>query len=165
MQMKLDFLFNRHDPGTSWRGRKEPRLGEPGGRDSTKPPEQAADAAGDTFALLPHSLRRAGRQMSPRQLAEWAHDMYIGGALNWEEYRLAGFPAELHPQYNVTIGALTGQLAAPDRPRDMVREWEDRLAFFNRHNSAVGPQLGRTEKILTLLRKQSAPQPKRARPF
>lgn len=89
--------------------------------------------------------------MSPRQLAEWAHEMYLSGALTWDEYRLAGFPAELHPHYNATVGALTGRPAAPDQPRDMVKEWEEKLAFYHRHNPSIDPQIRRTEKILALL--------------
>lgn len=89
--------------------------------------------------------------MSPRQLAEWAHEMYVSGALDWQEYRFAGFHAELHPDYNKTVGALTGQFATPDRPRDMIREWEDRLAFFHRHNAPQDPQVRRVEKVLALL--------------
>lgn len=89
--------------------------------------------------------------MSPRQLAEWAHEMYLSGALDWLEYRLAGSHAELHPDYNTTVAALTGRLAAPDRPRDIVREWEERLAFFRRHNPPEAPHVRRIEKILALL--------------
>lgn len=31
---------------------------------------------------------------------------------------------ELHPDFNRTIGALTGRRAAPDRERDCLAEWE-----------------------------------------
>ena len=48
------------------------------------------------------------RRMSPRQMADWAYELYLSGALTWEEYCMAGFPAELHPDYNQTVGALTG---------------------------------------------------------
>ncbi|PKU26062.1 hypothetical protein [Telmatospirillum siberiense] len=89
--------------------------------------------------------------MSPRQLAEWAHERYLSGDLNWPDYRVAGFHVELHPDYNTTVAALTGRPAAPDRPRDMVREWEERLAFFQRHNPPDDPQIRRIEKILALL--------------
>jgi uncharacterized protein YmfQ (DUF2313 family) len=78
--------------------------------------------------------------------------MYLDGRLCWEEYALAGFPAELHPAYDRTVGALTGQRAKPDTPRDMVKEWEDRLAFARRHATPHDTLIRRTEKILELLR-------------
>jgi hypothetical protein len=42
----------------------------------------------------------------------------------------------------------------------MIREWEDRLAFFQRHNPPADPQIRRSEKILGLLRKQEMPAAK-----
>lgn len=146
IQMKLDFLFNRGPSGASWRDRREPRFVEE---------PVAAPSAGIRVALPPPAAKRATRRMSPRQLAVWAHEMYLCGSLSWEEYRMAGFPAELHPDYNRTVGALTGQLAEPDRPRDMVKEWEERLAFTVRHNAPFDAQVQRTEKILNLLRRQA----------
>ena len=48
------------------------------------------------------------RHISPRQIAEISMDLYVGGALSWEEYALLAFQPELHPDYERTIGALTG---------------------------------------------------------
>jgi hypothetical protein len=93
------------------------------------------------------------RNMSPRQMADWAHEMYMAGWLSWDEY-LAAIPTELHPDYNRTVGALTGQYAEPDMPRDMVREWESRLDFVRRHNPKTDVQVKRTERIVSLLRDQ-----------
>jgi hypothetical protein len=33
----------------------------------------------------------------------------------------------------------------------MIREWEDRLAFYCRHNAPHDPQVRRVEKVLALL--------------
>jgi hypothetical protein len=150
--MKLDFLFSRHNPARRWHNRKDPQIAPP--TDDFGTPFTRVDGEVETMprlALPPPRLGFGVRQMSPRQLAEWAHEMYISGALDWQEYRFAGFHAELHPDYNSTVGALTGQQAAPDRPRDMVREWEERLAFFHRHNPPHDPQVRRIEKVLALL--------------
>lgn len=155
--MKLDFLFTREDPGSSARERREPRMaGLPGFSRAMLParvtePEEAPIAPSRRGDGAIHDPRR----MSPRQLADWAHDMYLSGALDWHEYRLAGFPAELHPDYNQTVGALTGQPAHPDGPRDMVQEWEERLAFTRRHSTPLGAEVRLTEKVVTLLRRQS----------
>ena len=114
-------------------------------------PSRLPAEAAPRLALPPPRLGIGVRQMSPRQLAEWAHEMYVCGALNWQEYRFAGFHAELHPDYNATVGAVTGQQAGPDRQRDMIREWEDRLAFFHRHNAPQDATVRRAEKVLALL--------------
>ena len=90
--------------------------------------------------------------MSPRQLAAWAHDMYLCRVLDWEDYCMAGFPAEMHPHYNRTVGALTGHLAQPEAPRNMIRVWEEKLAFTLRYFAADAPEVARCEKLVRLLR-------------
>ena len=73
------------------------------------------------------------RDISPREFAEFTHELYLGGELSWREYRMVGFPSELDPRWDETIGALTGEKAEPDRPRDMLIEWERRVDFMNRY--------------------------------
>jgi hypothetical protein len=158
--MKLDFLFSSREGISSRRGRSEPRF---------SPGATAAAVRGGLPALAddaaePYStpMERASRgnyridprNMSPRQLADWAHEMYLCRMLTWEEYCMAGFPPELHPQYNRTVGALTGKLAQPDAPRNMIRVWEERLSFMLRYYEADEPDVQRVEKLLRLLRQQ-----------
>jgi hypothetical protein len=154
MQMKLDFFFHRQGSGRNRSYRKDPEVA---------PLSPFSD---DLESGLPFETDEAPRlalprpcfgvrQMSPRQLAAWAHEMYLSGAFSWQEYRFAGFHAELHPDYNKTVGVLTGHRAAPDHPRDMIREWEDRLAFFCRHNEPQDPQVRRVKKVLALLNDQT----------
>jgi hypothetical protein len=161
MQMKLDFLFRRNGAERLWSRDQEPVIepmsmaDNPRGTPATPPPRQAPTGARRSLALLPPRLNEGQeRYMSPRQLAQWAHEMYVCGALTWPEYRLAGFHAELHPHYNATVGALTGRIAAPDHPRDMVREWRELVAFFHRHNDPHDPQVKHVEKVLALLCRQ-----------
>ncbi len=156
MQMKLDYLFSRHDPGSSWRDRKEPRFGSTGRAIVVAEEEDPQGAATAPPPPSSPQLRTDPRQMSPRQLGDWAHEMYLAGALSWEEYCLAGFPAELHPDYNRTVGALTGRRAQPDAPRDMVKDWEERLAFTLRHHDPLSKEVRRVEKVLILLRRQDS---------
>jgi hypothetical protein len=157
--MKLDYLFSRRDSGESRSRRQEPSLGRTalaGGLPALPEPEEEG--------FEPISVPYAGRnrsgflidphRMSPRQLADWAHDMYLCRNLAWEEYCMVGFPAELHPQYNKTVGALTGGVAQPDAPRDMIRAWEERRAFLRRYYQADAPEVLRVEKLLVLLKAQ-----------
>jgi hypothetical protein len=157
--MPLDFLFRRSDHRRpDWREvrvTREPRLElpRPTPPEPPRPPLPQPAVAG---APLPESEIMV-RNMSPRQMADWAHEMYMLGWITWDEYRAAQ-PVELHPDYNTTIGALTGERAEPDRPRDMVREWEERLAFAHRHASLDDTEARRLHRIVALLRWQAAPQ-------
>lgn len=90
------------------------------------------------------------RNISPRQFAEHMHELYLGGVLSWPEYQMVGFPSELHPRYDETIGALTGDKADPDKPRDMLAQWQGRVDFETRHND--DPQVvDRARRILDVL--------------
>lgn len=97
------------------------------------------------------------RHMSPRRFAEIAHELYVEGSLRWEEYQMVGFPSELHPDYDSTIGALTGERAAPDRPRDMLAEIEGRFAFLRRFHDG-NEDFWRAERALDVLRRQAEPR-------
>lgn len=98
------------------------------------------------------------RAMSPRELSEFAHELYIEGVIKWDEYKTLGFPTELNRQYADTIGALTGEKAEPDKPRDMINEWEDRLNFEKKYfaDDAVTP--ARTQKVLNVLKWHEIPK-------
>ena len=163
--MNLNFLFSRHDPGTSWRdreSRQEPQLNvvfetKSGGANAQPSlPPTMPSVIGEDVPSLPLVVSTAQvRNMSPRQMADWAHEMYLAGAMSWDEFHTA-LPAELHPDYDRTVGALTGQRARPDRPRDMVKEWEDKLDFVRRHNSLDRMHVQRAERIVALLRRQDS---------
>lgn len=121
-----------------------------------------ADDAGKTpaqprtlFAKLTEGLDL--RALTPRQMADVSLDLYAAGVLAYEEYKILAFQPELHPNYNTTIGALTGQLAEPDTPRDFVAIWEDRLNFERRHSPQDAAQVRRTERIVALLTRLDSP--------
>lgn len=107
--------------------------------------------------LPPPSERPNLRDMSPRELAGLAHDFYLEGVLTWDEYRLVGFPSELHPDFDATIGSLTGERAEPDKPRDMIAAWQYRLDFERNHNAQDPQRVARTERVLNVLRWQETP--------
>lgn len=160
--MKLDYLFSRRGGAAPSRRassstRSEPRFsGAPSMRGGLPalPDEVVEPFSTPTDRAARGGYRIDPRAMSPRQLADWAHEMYLCRMLSWEEYCMAGFPPELHPHYNRTVGALTGKLAQPDAPRNMIRVWEEKLSFMLRYYDADEPDVLRVEKLLRLLRQQ-----------
>jgi len=108
-----------------------------------------------TLALPPPSPRRdpSGpdmRDISPRDFADFTHELYLGGELSWPEFRMVGFPSELDPRWDETIGALTGERAEPDRPRDMLLEWGRRVDFMRRYQAGDAATLA-AERIHDVL--------------
>ena len=95
--------------------------------------------------------------LSPRRMAEMSMDLYMVGVITWEEHAMLAFQPELHPDYDQTVGALTGEKADPDRPRDFVAIWEERLAFERRHNAGNADRIGRSRRIVDVLRQIAAP--------
>jgi hypothetical protein len=97
------------------------------------------------------------RHLSPREMTERSMDLYAAGVVTWDEYSLLAFQVELHPAFEATIGALTGETASPDRPRDFVAVWEERFAFERRYNPESAPRVARTGRIAQLLSRLAAP--------
>ena len=97
------------------------------------------------------------RNVSPREMGNIAMDLYVSGVLSWDEYSMLAFQPELHPNYDATVGALTGERASPDQPRDFVSQWEDRLKFERRHNPGDRPLIRRTSRIVQVLRQIENP--------
>ncbi len=126
-------------------------------RPSRHPPRRLREPSLARLALPPISIpapRPEGCPMSPREMADWAYEHYLGGALSWEDYQLA-LPSDLHRDYNATIGALTGETAKLDRRRDMLADWQTRIAFARAHHHWDAATLRRAERILTLLRRRA----------
>ena len=47
--------------------------------------------------------------LSPRQMSELSLDLYAIGAISFDDYSALAFQPELHPDFDRTIGALTGE--------------------------------------------------------
>lgn len=88
---------------------------------------------------------------SPRQIAAASLDLYAAGLLTFEDYQELAFQPELHPDYNRTVGALTGEPAQPDRRRDFVKVWNERLQFDLRHNPRDSTAVKQAFRIHDLL--------------
>ena len=98
------------------------------------------------------------RHFTPRQMVDVSMDLYVAGMLGWEEYSLLAFQPELHPDFDRTIGALTGRKAEPDRPRDIIAEWEERLMFEKRYNRRRnGGLVESTRRIVAVLKQIENP--------
>ncbi len=92
------------------------------------------------------------RSMTPREMVDLSGELYFAGFLSHDQYADLSFQAELMPNYDLTIGALTGQRAAPDRPRDYGSVWRAKLKFEMKHLADDPRVIARTRKIVELLR-------------
>ncbi len=92
------------------------------------------------------------RNASPRQIANISLDLYAAGILSYEDYTALAFQPELHPDYDRTVGALTGKPASPDQQRDYVEVWNERLRFDLRHNPQSSPSVKQAARIYKLLK-------------
>jgi len=114
-------------------------------------------AADGSSGGLPDVAAVQVRNVSPREMGNIAMDLYVSGVLSWDEYSMLAFQPELHPNYDATVGALTGERASPDQPRDFVSQWEERLNFERRHNPGDRPLIRRTSRIVQVLRQIENP--------
>jgi len=97
------------------------------------------------------------RAMTPRQMQVLSLDLYASGILSWEEHVELVFQPDLHPDFARTIGALTGEKPLPDRPRDYVRVWEQKLDFERRFAPAKSRAKEHALHILSVLRRIEPP--------
>jgi len=95
--------------------------------------------------------------MSPKQMSEFSLNLYVTGMVSFEDYSALAFQPELHPDFDHTIGALTGESAHPDQPRNFVNVWEERLDFERRYNPQNSTRVSQTERIFSLLSQISNP--------
>ncbi len=92
------------------------------------------------------------RKISPREISDFALDLYAAGAISFEDYSALSQHPELNPHFDKTIGALTNKCARPDGKRDMVRFWEEKLTFANRYAVLHGSNLEQAKRIVGLMR-------------
>jgi hypothetical protein len=125
-----------------------------GVRTTSAPPERGNSVTNlaQQEALIQEIARTHNiRRISPRHMGDISMDLYMGGILSWAEYSMLAFQAELHPDFNQTIGALLGKRAEPDRRRDFVSEWEERLTFEKRYNAGKNERIKRATTIFRAL--------------
>ena len=103
-------------------------------------------------------VKADARAMSPREMQNLSLDLYVSGVLAWDEYEDLAFQPELHPDFDRTIGALTGERPLPDQPRDYIREWEQKLDFERRFAPTKSRAKDRALRILSVLRRIEPPK-------
>lgn len=86
-------------------------------------------------------------------MADLSLDLFLAGVLSEEEYALLAFQPELHPDFDQTIGALTGERAKPDQTRDYIASWRDRLDFERNRPRPDHDLIERIQRILFILRR------------
>ena len=116
------------------RPRQEPRLTDVSATQDVAAPEPAAPLTALPAPAEANSARYDMRNISPRDFADATHELYMDGTLSWNEFKMVGFPSELDPRFDETIGALIGEKANPDQPKDMLGQWEQRVDFEKRYN-------------------------------
>lgn len=155
MKIEPTLSSDSYSSHTEMVSQTEPRLAS-----NLPPPNQAppADAPSSVTGSLNRLIGNVDiRHLSPRQMAETSLDLYVAGVLPWEEYAMLAFQPELHPDYDKTIGALTGEKAAPDQPRDFLNIWEDRLKFDEKYNAENPKLVERTRRIVQVFRQIDTP--------
>ncbi len=73
------------------------------------------------------------------------------GLLSFDDYSALAYHPELHPQYDRTIGALTGEAAAPERKRDFIDEWEEKHRFLTKYSPGNKQLVEQAARITSLL--------------
>jgi len=92
------------------------------------------------------------RKISPREMSDFSLDLYAAGIISFDDYTALSEHPELNPLYDKTIGALTNEKAKPDRKRDLVRHWEEKLSFASRYKILAGANLEQAKRIVGLMR-------------
>ena len=116
---------------------------------------EPARTVGEPKRIAPPNGDRASvnvRYMTPRQMLDYSQDLYAAGIITFDDYEALAFQPDLHPHFDRTIGALTGERAQPDRPRDFIRRWEDRLEFAQRYYPSSSQEVRQAFRILEAIK-------------
>lgn len=95
------------------------------------------------------------RNISPRDMAAMSLSLYESGHISFKTHALLSFQPELHPEYDATLGKISGVPAQPDEKRDFIQVWEKKLESQKRY-AAPAEQIKNTEEVLNLLRNLAA---------
>ena len=123
------------------------------------PPERVSEQPAQTFetVLRPAAHGFDPRNTTPRAIQRESETLYLEGILSWDEHAQLSVQADMHPDYQQTIGALTGETSDPERPRDYIQIWQRRLSFERRHSGLNSEPAQQATHILSLLRRLEHP--------
>jgi hypothetical protein len=88
------------------------------------------------------------RNISPKQTANLSQELYDNGDISFKQHALLSFQAELNPDYNETIGAVSPR--SGDEKRDLISYWNDQLSYQQR-SGAPENVINNTKEITGLL--------------
>ena len=120
-------------------------------------PAPVRDPSAEASRLSELTGRVDIRQASPKEISSLSLDLYAAGVISFDDYSVLAFQPELHPDYDRTIGALTGEPARPDRRRDFVGVWDERLQFDLRHQPRNSEIVRQSSRILNVLKQLAEP--------
>jgi hypothetical protein len=87
------------------------------------------------------------REASPREMASLSAELHSSGILSFDSHALLSFQPELNAEQ---FNKIMGETAEPDRTRDFILDWEEKLAI-QKKSGAPSEFIQRTEQILSTL--------------
>ena len=93
------------------------------------------------------------RNMTPNELVRLSARLYEAGAIGFGEYTILSFQPEFHDDFDENSGLYRELQSDPDRPRDLLAEWERHLWEMQRSAPGVfSPGIATTREIVELLK-------------
>ena len=93
------------------------------------------------------------RNMAPNELVRLSARLYEAGAIGFGEYTILSFQPEFHDDFDENSGFYQELQKDPDRPRDLLTEWERHLWEMQRAAPGVfSPGMTVTREIVELLK-------------
>ena len=106
-------------------------------------------AANQTLKTIARGYQRSCRL--PRQMTKLNLAFYAGGIISYKDYAVLVFQPEPHPENDKSAGALTVEKAKPNKRRDLVDVWCQRLHSDLRHGPGRDRQTARIRGIIKQL--------------
>ena len=93
------------------------------------------------------------RNMKPNELVRLSARLYEAGAIGFGEYTILSFQPEFHDEFDENSGFYRELQKNPDRPRDLLTEWERHLWEMQRAAPGIfNPGIAVTRQIVELLK-------------
>lgn len=116
-------------------------------------PEVVDEAMKLAAAVIEISADRDVRNMTPNELATLSAQLYEAGAIGFNEYTILSFQPEFHDGFDENSGLRQHLQSEPDRPRDLLAEWQGYLWEMQRSAPGVfSPDMAAIREIIELLK-------------
>ena len=118
-----------------------------------KCPEVVDEAMKLAAAVIEISADYDVCNMTPNELVKLSARLYEAGAIGFGEYTILSFQPEFHDDFDENSGFYHQLQSDPDRPRDLLTEWERHLWEMQRSAPGVfNPTMAATREIIELLK-------------